>query len=229
MGRITETAFGRVAILALISGVVGSISCNDTRGAAPNADNERGKENMSETENTKLATFGGGCFWCIEAVFQRLDGVVSVKSGYSGGMVKDPTYEQICTGKTGHAEVCQVRFDPEQIAFDELLEVFFNTHDPTTKDRQGNDVGTQYRSVVFYHDDKQKQQTEQFIKKLNASGAFKDPIVTEVSPLGEFYSAEKYHQNYFNLNPNQGYCRFVIQPKVEKLKKNFKEKLKQNE
>lgn len=224
-----ETAFGRLAVLALISGVVGSISCNDTRGAAPNADKERGRENMSETENTKLATFGGGCFWCVEAVFQRLDGVVSVKSGYSGGMVKDPTYEQICTGKTGHAEVCQVRFDPEKIGFDELLEVFFNTHDPTTKDRQGNDVGTQYRSVVFYHDDKQKQQTEQFIKKLNASDAFKDPIVTEVSPLGEFYAAEKYHQNYFNLNPKQGYCRFVIQPKVEKLKKNFKEKLKQDE
>lgn len=184
---------------------------------------------MSETENTKLATFGGGCFWCVEAVFQRLDGVVSVKSGYSGGMVKDPTYEQICTGKTGHAEVCQVRFDPEKIGFDELLEVFFNTHDPTTKNRQGNDFGTQYRSVVFYHDDEQKQQTEQYIKKLNDSGAFKDPIVTEVSPLGEFYSAEKYHQNYFNLNSNQGYCRFVIQPKVEKLKKNFKEKLKQDE
>jgi len=227
MQRIIKSALGRLTILTMISGVAVSTSCNDTRGEAPNENSER--ENMSETENTKLATFGGGCFWCVEAVFQRLDGVVSVRSGYTGGMVKDPTYEQICTGKTGHAEVCQVRFDPEKIGFDELLEVFFNTHDPTTKDRQGNDVGTQYRSVVFYHDDEQKQQAEQYIKKLTDSGAFKNPIVTEVSPLGEFYAAEKYHQNYFNLNPNQGYCRFVIQPKVEKLKKNFKEKLKQDE
>lgn len=227
MRRITKTSLGQLTMLTwtLILVVFASTSCNDTQGA-PKKSNKKGQETMSDTENAQLATFGGGCFWCVEAVFQRLDGVEAVQSGYSGGTVKDPTYAQVCTGKTGHAEVCQVRFDPKKVSFEELLEVFFKTHDPTTKNRQGNDIGTQYRSVVFYHDDKQKQQAEHYIKKLNASGAFDRPIVTEVSPIGNFYPAEKYHQDYFNLNPNQGYCRFVIQPKVEKLKKNFKEKLK---
>lgn len=167
------------------------------------------------------ATFGAGCFWCVEAVFQRVDGVKSVTSGYMGGKVKNPTYDQICTGLTGHAEVCQVAYDPQKVKFEQLLQVFWQTHDPTTLNRQGADTGTQYRSAVFYHDDQQKKLAEEYKQKLDASGAFENPIVTEISAASEFYRAEQYHQNYFNDNPNQPYCSYVIRPKLEKFQKVF--------
>lgn len=172
------------------------------------------------------ATFATGCFWCTEAIFQRLKGVSKVISGYSGGNVPNPTYEEVCTGSTGHAECCQIIFDPSVIAFDQLLEVFWKTHDPTTLNRQGNDVGTQYRSAVFYHSTQQKEKAEHYKTALNASGAFNSPVVTVIEPFKNFYSAESYHQDYYNSNPNQMYCRFVIVPKVEKFEKVFKDKLK---
>jgi len=177
-------------------------------------------------ENMEQATFGAGCFWCVEAVFQRINGVEKIVSGYAGGKNKNPTYKEICTGETGHAEVCQITYDPSKVTFDELLEVFWKTHDPTTLNRQGNDEGTQYRSVVFYHNDTQKQLAEKYKKELNEVKAYDKPIITEISALPEFYVAEDYHQNYYNQNPEQGYCAFVIAPKVEKLRKVFKEKLK---
>jgi peptide-methionine (S)-S-oxide reductase len=172
------------------------------------------------------ATFGAGCFWCSEAVFLHLKGVKSVVSGYSGGSTKNPTYEQICNGNTGHAEVIQVTFDPAVITFPELLEVFWQTHDPTTKNRQGNDIGSQYRSAIFYHSEEQHRLAEEYKKKLDASGAFRAPIVTEITAFKEFYPAEDYHQNYFARNPNQAYCNAVIPPKLDKLKKVFADKLK---
>lgn len=172
------------------------------------------------------ATFGAGCFWCVEAVFQRTKGVLSVKSGYSGGHVDNPTYQQVCNGNTGHAEVIQLTFDPKTVSFVELLEVFFGTHDPTTLNRQGADEGTQYRSAIFYHSDDQRRFAEDIKQKLDASGAFKSPIVTEISAFKKFYPAEDYHQNYFNDNGNAPYCAYVIKPKLEKFRKVFKEKLK---
>ncbi len=172
------------------------------------------------------ATFGAGCFWCTEAVFQKLKGVHSVVSGYTGGSVKNPTYHQVCNGTTGHAEAIQLVYDPAVITFDELLEVFWHTHDPTTLNRQGNDVGTQYRSAIFYHTDEQKQLAEHYKEKLGAAGVFKGPIVTEIVPFTVFYPAEAYHQNYFEDNSGQGYCQLIIRPKLEKLKKVFGEKLK---
>jgi peptide-methionine (S)-S-oxide reductase len=172
-----------------------------------------------------LATFGAGCFWCTEAVFQRLKGVKSVVSGYTGGKIPNPTYREICSGMTGHAEVVQVEYDPDVIAFKELLEVFWRTHDPTTLNRQGNDVGTQYRSAIFYHDEEQKTISEAFKQKLDESGAWGDPIVTEISPITVFYPAENYHQDYYNENKSQPYCQFIIAPKVQKLKEIFNEKL----
>jgi peptide-methionine (S)-S-oxide reductase len=177
-------------------------------------------------DNLQIATFGSGCFWCTEAVFERLNGVVKVESGYSGGKVENPTYEEVCTGTTGHAEVTQITYDPSIITFDELLEVFWKTHDPTTLNRQGNDVGTQYRSVIFYHNDEQKKLAEKYKEELDKSGAWDNPILTEISPFTKFYSAESYHQDYYNNNPNQGYCAFVIAPKIEKFEKVFKDKLK---
>lgn len=176
--------------------------------------------------NLETATFGAGCFWCVEAVFQRLKGVESVASGYSGGKAANPTYEQVCTGTTGHAEVCQITYDPRQLSFEQLLEVFWKTHDPTTLNRQGNDVGTQYRSVVFYHSEEQKKLAQQYKARLDSSGAFPAPIVTEIAPFTVFYKAEDYHQNYYRENPSQGYCRMVIAPKMEKFEKVFAEKLK---
>jgi peptide-methionine (S)-S-oxide reductase len=176
--------------------------------------------------NLELATFGAGCFWCVEAIFQRVDGVEKVVSGYSGGHVKNPSYKEVCTGTTGHAEVCQLSYNPEAVSFDELLEIFWQTHDPTTLNRQGNDVGPQYRSVVFYHNDEQKSLAEKYKNELDKAGIYKDPIVTEISPFQSLYIAEDYHQNYFNENGSQPYCSFVIQPKVEKFKKVFKDKLK---
>lgn len=174
-----------------------------------------------------VATFGSGCFWCTEAVFQRVKGVEKVVSGYSGGKVKNPTYREVTSGLTGHAEVTQLTYNPTEISFEELLEIFWGTHDPTTLNRQGADVGTQYRSVIFYHNEEQKRFAELYKKKLDASGAFDNPIVTEISPFTSFYAAEDYHQNYYNLNGNAPYCSYVIQPKLEKFKKVFQTKLKQ--
>ena len=174
----------------------------------------------------EIATLGGGCFWCLEAVFDRLQGVESVESGYTGGKVVDPTYEQVCNGNTGHAEVVRVTFDPAVIGFRELLGVFFTIHDPTTPNRQGNDVGTQYRSAIFYHTDAQKTAAEQLIADLNREKAFGAPVVTEVTPAPTFYGAEGYHQRYFENNASQPYCQLVVAPKVAKLRKNFAERLK---
>ncbi|MEM6263825.1 MAG: peptide-methionine (S)-S-oxide reductase MsrA [Bacteroidota bacterium] len=178
------------------------------------------------TKNLKLATFGSGCFWCTEAIYQQVEGVESVASGYSGGSVKNPSYREVCSGTTGHAEVIQIGYDPEKVSYGELLEIFWRTHDPTTLNRQGNDVGTQYRSVVFYHDEEQKKIAEASKAAAQESGLWSDPIVTEISPLDIFYKAEDYHQNYFNDNPRQPYCMFVVGPKVEKFQKAFAEKLK---
>lgn len=179
-------------------------------------------------DSLQTATFGSGCFWCTEAIFERVNGVVKVESGYSGGTVENPTYQEVCTGTTGHAEVTQITYDPSVISFDELLEVFWKTHDPTTLNKQGNDVGTQYRSVIFYHNDEQKELAEKYKSELDKSGAWDNPIVTEISPFKNFYPAEGYHQDYYENNPNQGYCAFVIAPKVEKFEKVFKDKLKKN-
>jgi len=176
--------------------------------------------------NLETAVFGGGCFWCLEAVFQRLPGVKAVESGYAGGRVENPTYKQVCSGNTGHAEVVRVSFDPSQISYRDLLDVFFAIHDPTTLNRQGNDLGTQYRSVIFYNSDEQRREGEQAIAELTAAHEFSAPIVTTVNPLATFYAAEDYHQNYFNENSNQPYCRFIIAPKLEKFRKAFAEKLK---
>lgn len=172
------------------------------------------------------ATLGSGCFWCTEAIFQDLKGVKSVVSGYSGGHVENPSYQQVTTGRTGHAEVTQIVYDPAVISFDELLEIFWQTHDPTTLNRQGNDVGPQYRSAVFYHNAKQKELAEKYKKALDESGAFDKPIVTEITAFSKFYPAENYHQNYYKLNGQQPYCVYVIKPKVDKFKKVFAEKLK---
>jgi len=180
----------------------------------------------SSNKSLQLATFGSGCFWCTEAIFLNVAGVEKVESGYSGGKVKNPTYKEVCSGLTGHAEVIQLTYDPGKITFDELLEIFWKTHDPTTLNRQGNDEGTQYRSVIFYHTDEQKKLAEGYKQKLTEAGAFNGPIVTEIAPASTFYKAEDYHQNYYNLNGNAPYCAYIIQPKLEKFKKVFKEKLK---
>lgn len=175
---------------------------------------------------TQVATLAGGCFWCLEAVFEQLRGVTKVMSGYTGGHVTNPSYEAVCTGTTGHAEVTQVTFDPHQISFRDLLGVFFSIHDPTTLDRQGGDAGTQYRSAIFYHDEEQRRAAEEFVRELEAEHVFDDPIVTKLEPLKAFYPAEEYHREYYRRNPNQAYCRAVIAPKVAKLRSKYLEKLK---
>jgi peptide-methionine (S)-S-oxide reductase len=174
-------------------------------------------QNKSATNQTALATFGGGCFWCTEALFERVKGVRAVVSGYAGGRQDNPTYKQVCSGVTGHAEVVQVEYDPKQVSYETLLEIFFDTHDPTTLNKQGADEGTQYRSVVLYHDEAQKQTAEK-VKKSTASN-YKDPITTEIVPLKKFYAAEEYHQDYFAKNPNAPYCAYVIRPKLQKFLK----------
>jgi peptide-methionine (S)-S-oxide reductase len=184
------------------------------------------KQKMENLEGKEVATLAAGCFWCVEAIFQQLNGVEKVVSGYAGGKVKNPTYKEVCTGETGHAEVIQVYYDPKIISFENLLEVFFKTHDPTTLNRQGADVGTQYRSSVFYHNDEQKETASSIIKELDKSGAFDNKIVTLLEPFTEFYVAEDYHQNYFNENGNNPYCQMVVRPKVEKFQKVFKDKIK---
>lgn len=207
------------ALLLFIAGT----SCGQ-KGKADNTATVNNKQiNM---EGLQLATFGSGCFWCTEAVFQQVDGVEKVESGYAGGQVKNPTYKEVCSGLTGHAEVIQVTYDPKKVTYDELLEIFWQTHDPTTLNKQGADEGTQYRSVVFYHTAEQKQLAEGYKKKLDAEKIYRQPIVTEISAAPTFYKAEDYHQNYFNLNGSAPYCSYVIQPKLEKFKKVFKDKLK---
>lgn len=178
---------------------------------------------------TDTITFGSGCFWCTEAIFQQVEGVLKVTSGYSGGHVVNPTYEQICEKNTGHAEVCQLVYDPSKVSIDELLEVFWETHDPTTLNRQGNDVGPQYRSVVFFHNDEQRKKSEFFKSELDKSGAFPNPIVTAIEPFTNFYKAENYHQDYYNRNKTEPYCYFVIRPKLEKYQKVFGEKNKKQD
>lgn len=184
---------------------------------------------MNSTIKTDTATFANGCFWCTEAIFEQLDGVISATSGYTGGQTENPTYKEVCSGQTGHAECLQIVYDPAKISFDELLEVFWETHDPTTLNRQGADVGTQYRSGIFYHNNEQKEKAEKYKAALDKSGAFDKPIVTEITAFTKFYSAEDYHQQYFENNENENaYCRVVIRPKIDKFRKVFKDKLKTN-
>ncbi|MEX1063388.1 MAG: peptide-methionine (S)-S-oxide reductase MsrA [Balneolaceae bacterium] len=178
-------------------------------------------ENSELDDGYEKATFGAGCFWCVEAIYQRVSGVVAVEAGYSGGDVHNPTYMQVTSGNTGHAEVARITYDPEIISYNELLEVFWHTHDPTTPNRQGADVGTQYRSAVFYHNEEQKQMAESTMKRIDATDLWRDPLVTEISPLVNYYKAEDYHQNYYNNNTEAGYCSVVIAPKLVKFKKDF--------
>lgn len=202
------------------------IFCLFFSGFTSTTHNENHDMNNKTASNIKTATFGAGCFWCVEALFQELKGVEKVVSGYMGGEIQNPSYKEICSGETGHAEVCQISYDSNIISYDELLEVFWQTHDPTTLNRQGADRGTQYRSVIFYHSDRQKQLAQTYKKELDKSGAWDNPIVTEITEQSQFYPAENYHQDYFQNNSNQAYCRFVIQPKMEKFKQVFKNKLK---
>lgn len=196
-------------------------ACNST-----NSKTEKSEAVVEENPNYKKATFGSGCFWCTEAIFERVKGVKHVESGYTGGHTENPAYGDVTTGNTGHAEVIQLTYNPDEITYDELLEIFWKTHDPTTLNRQGADVGTQYRSAVFYHDNEQKKKAENYKRELTEAKIWDNPIVTEISPLTKYYKAEDYHQDYYENNPGQGYCSFVITPKLEKFEKIFKDKLK---
>ena len=211
----------------LLGGILGAFAftaCNQ-----PNVQSQSLQASVINSNMTMdTATLGSGCFWCTEAIFQELKGVLKVTSGYSGGHVPNPTYEQVCAKTTGHAEVTQIVFNPEVISFDELLEVFWQTHDPTTPNRQGADEGPQYRSAIFYHNEEQREKAERYKKELDASGAFAAPIVTEISAFKKFYPAEDYHQNFYTNNPNYGYCSYVIRPKLDKFQKVFKDKLRRN-
>ncbi|MBU6158348.1 MAG: peptide-methionine (S)-S-oxide reductase MsrA [Bacteroidetes bacterium] len=216
-------------ISVLLSIFLPLFSCAPLDVNNPNSNQSINTSYMTSNDFTKTdtATFGAGCFWCVEAIFQRVEGVLKVTSGYCGGHVINPTYEQVCEKNTGHVEVAQIVFDPAKISFDELLEIFWKTHDPTTPNQQGNDVGPQYRSVVFYHNEIQQKKANQYKKALDGSGAFVHPIVTTIEPYQNYFEAEDYHQNYFNLNKNTNpYCSYVVQPKVEKFEKVFKHKLR---
>ena len=217
--------FGRIALIVLL--LLGIHAMSDPQQPDAAAQGPRSAAASAEPgKKLETATFGEGCFWCTEAVFQRLKGVQSVASGYCGGHVPHPTYEQVCTGATGHAEAVQISYDPQQVSYAELLKVFWKTHDPTTLNRQGNDHGTQYRSVIFYHDPQQRKLAEESKRQLDASGALAGPIVTQIAPYKEFFPAEDYHRDYFNLHGRQPYCATVIRPKVEKFEKAFGDKLK---
>lgn len=191
-----------------------------------------GSQLMSQTEtpsgDLEVATFGGGCFWCVEAVFEQVKGVKSVVSGYEGGKTENPTYKQVCTGRTNHAEVCRIEYDPKVVSFDKLLEIFWKVHDPTTLNKQGPDEGTQYRSVIFYHNEAQRETAEKYKQKLNELKAFRSRVVTEISPTQKFYPAEEYHQDYFAKNPQDAYCNYNIPPKLEKFRQAFGEMAKDN-
>lgn len=216
----------QTALLSIIVGFT-AFSCSQHENPKANMVTTLASNMNNNNANTDTATFGTGCFWCTEAIFEQLEGVHSVTSGYSGGHVKNPSYKAVTTGETGHAECVQVEYDPAVISFDELLEIFWQTHDPTTLNRQGADVGTQYRSVIFYHDESQKQKAEKYRSELDKSGAFNNPIVTEIARFEKFYPAENYHQEYYENNKNSNpYCAVVIRPKLDKFKKVFKEKLK---
>lgn len=215
-----------LAILFFLILAISNLGCaqSEKRNQKQPMDNSKTK-NLAD-KNLETITLGAGCFWCVETIFQNLKGVEKVVSGYAGGQTKNPTYKEVCSGTTGHAEVAQISYDPAIVSLEEILEVFFQTHDPTQLNRQGNDVGTQYRSAIFYHSDSQKETSLRIIRELNQSGAWSQPIVTEVSKFTIFYPAEDYHQNYFNLNGNQPYCQYVVRPKLEKFKKVFKDKVK---
>jgi peptide-methionine (S)-S-oxide reductase len=214
-------------LMLSLAWIISACSANNKKVSMSNIESKAGTSEIVDHKGPKdTATFANGCFWCTEAVFQQLKGVISVTSGYSGGHVENPTYKEVCNGTTGHAECLQIVFDPTVISFDELLEVFWQTHDPTTLNRQGNDVGPQYRSAVFYQDQEQKEKAEKYKEELNKNGAFEKPIVTEISPLINFFKAEDYHQNYYNNNEMVPYCYLVIRPKLEKFEKVFKNKLK---
>ena len=210
--------------------VVSSCNGQNSKGIKENnltVDSNKTEQKMTDsTVNVEQAIFGAGCFWCVEAVFQRVPGVLKVESGYSGGSIKNPTYREICSGLTGHAEVCKISFDPSKVSFETLLSVFWQTHDPTTLNRQGADVGTQYRSAIFYTSEAQKIAAEKLKQELDKSGAFANPIVTEITALSNYYPAEDYHQNYYNQNSGQSYCQFVIAPKLEKFEKVFGEQFR---
>ncbi len=209
------------AVLAFCS--ASSSEAQSSKKSEKSATKVPSNESLTE-KNFETATFGGGCFWCVEAVFQRVDGVTGVVSGYAGGQVENPTYKAVCTGRTGHAEVCQITFDPSIVSFEQMLAIFLKSHDPTTLNKQGKDVGTQYRSVVFYHDENQRVATENVIAKFKEEKVFgMKKLVTEISPLPDFYPAEAYHQNYFRLNPSEAYCQFTIVPKIEKFERVFKD------
>ncbi len=204
-----------------------SSSCTSQKSSGQTADKAPATDQIVEQSmNTEIATFGAGCFWCVEAVFQELKGVIKVESGYMGGSIPNPTYREVCTGNTGHAEVTRITFDPSVISYEELLEVLWTTHDPTTLNRQGADAGTQYRSAIFYHSEEQKSKAEKSKKEV-ATTIWDSPIVTEIVAVDTFYPAEEYHQDYYALNPNAGYCRAVISPKVAKVRATFTDKLKQ--
>ena len=207
------------------------LQCTHNSGKEMSADKTLNTELPQEkpTNDIDTITLASGCFWCVEAIFDQLRGVISVESGYSGGHVKNPGYREVCTGRTGHAEVCQLRYDPGSISLEEILEVFFQTHDPTTLNRQGADVGTQYRSAIFYHNEKQREIAESIKSDLDKAGVWPNPIVTEITSYESFYKAEDYHQEYFENNRDAPYCRAVIQPKVEKFQKVFKDRLKQGQ
>ncbi len=205
--------------------VTGLVSCAEQPNNAKTTSMDN-NTTINTSGKTDTATFGTGCFWCTEAIFQQVEGVIKVTSGYSGGQNENPTYKEVCTGTTGHAECLNIVYDPAKVTFDELLEIFWQVHDPTTLNRQGADAGTQYRSVVFYHSDEQKAKVEKYKAELDKSGAWDNPIVTTLEPFTKFYAAEDYHQNYYNNNTGEGYCQFVIRPKVEKFQKVFKNKLK---
>ncbi len=213
-------------LLVLLTLTCSSCKGNKSTNQQQNIQVNMNSQSIPNNIHTDTATFGEGCFWCTEAFFQRLEGVLQVVSGYGGGFIENPTYEQVCDKNTGHVELCRIIYDPSKISYDELLEVFWKTHNPTTIDQQGNDVGPQYKSVVYYHNEEQKNKAIQYKDALNKSGAWDNPIVTLVEAFKNFYPAENYHQNYYNSNQTQGYCRFVIQPKLEKFEKVFKTKLK---
>lgn len=214
------------AIYPLILSGLFFLACGSNKSTKQMAEKENVMDKQTKVEANSKAVIGGGCFWCVETLFADLKGVDTVLSGYAGGQIKNPTYKEICTGNTGHAEVIEINYDSSIISFAEILEIFFNVHDPTTLNRQGNDVGTQYRSCIMYSSLEQKQIAQAYIHQLNESGIFDNPIVTTLEPLKEFYVAEDYHQNYFNQNGEQPYCQFVVRPKVEKFKKQYKDKLK---
>lgn len=215
-------------LITALAAMAATIGCAEANNQPPSFSSKE-PARMNASTKHEVATLGGGCFWCVEAVFELVDGVLSVESGYTGGSVKDPTYKQVCEGTTGHAEVCRVTFDPAVISYADILQIFFAAHDPTTLNRQGNDVGTQYRSVIYTHSQQQDSTSRQYIRQLTESKTWPDPIVTEISPASVFYKAEDYHQNYYEQNGSQPYCAFVVRPKVEKFKKQFKDKLRSDD